>query len=122
MFEWTPSIDHDGRILYSRWDYVDRYNMPFMKLWSTKPDGTNAAGRLRQLHPQSALSRSRPGRFPTRTRSIFTGSGASRDDRRAAGAVGPAGGADGTAAMTRLTPEVCFPETEGWPQSYFAGP
>jgi hypothetical protein len=24
--------------------------------------------------------------------------------------------------MTRLTPEVCFPESEGWPQTYFAGP
>ncbi len=24
--------------------------------------------------------------------------------------------------MTRLTPEVCFPETEGWPKSYFVGP
>ena len=29
---------------------------------------------------------------------------------------------DGEAAMTRLTPEVCFPETEGWPRSYFANP
>ena len=42
MFEWTPSVDHDGRILYARWDYVDRCNMPFMKLWSTLPDGTGA--------------------------------------------------------------------------------
>ena len=24
--------------------------------------------------------------------------------------------------LTRLTPEVCFPETEGWPSSYYAGP
>jgi mono/diheme cytochrome c family protein len=24
--------------------------------------------------------------------------------------------------MTRLTPEVCFPEAENWPQTYFAGP
>ena len=24
MFEWTPSVDPQGRILYSRWDCVDR--------------------------------------------------------------------------------------------------
>jgi predicted carbohydrate-binding protein with CBM5 and CBM33 domain len=33
---------HDGTILYSRWDYVDRSNMPFMSLWSVQPDGANA--------------------------------------------------------------------------------
>ena len=41
MFEWTPSVDRAGRIIYARWDYVDRHNMPFMSLWSTLPDGTN---------------------------------------------------------------------------------
>ena len=22
--EWAPSVDHDGRLIYSRWDYIDR--------------------------------------------------------------------------------------------------
>jgi hypothetical protein len=39
-FEWHPSVMHDGRILYSRWDYVDR-DAPFVSLWSTHPDGTD---------------------------------------------------------------------------------
>ena len=34
----------------------------------------------------------------------------------------PARGADGEAPLTRLTPEVAFPESEGWPQTYFAAP
>jgi mono/diheme cytochrome c family protein len=29
---------------------------------------------------------------------------------------------DGQEPMTRLTPEVCFPESEGWPGTYFASP
>ena len=41
MFEWTPEIAHDGRILHSRWDYVDRDNMPYMGLWAINPDGSN---------------------------------------------------------------------------------
>ena len=40
MFEWTPSVDDQGRILYSRWDYVDRYGQNYMGLWSTRPDGS----------------------------------------------------------------------------------
>ena len=40
-FEWTPSVANDGRILYTRWDYIDRFNGHFFSLWSTNPDGTN---------------------------------------------------------------------------------
>ena len=40
-FEWTPSVAADGRILYTRWDYIDRFNGHFFSLWSTNPDGTN---------------------------------------------------------------------------------
>ena len=29
MFEWEPSVANDGSILYARWDYIDRDNMPF---------------------------------------------------------------------------------------------
>src|SRR5512138_885467 len=28
----------------------------------------------------------------------------------------------GAPPLTRVTPEVCFPETEGWPEHYYANP
>ena len=31
----------DGRILYARWDYIDRFNGHFESLWSANQDGTN---------------------------------------------------------------------------------
>ena len=40
-FEWAPSVANDGRILYTRWDYIDRFNGHFFSLWSANPDGTN---------------------------------------------------------------------------------
>ena len=40
-FEWTPAVANDGRILYSRWDYIDRFNGHFFSLWSANPDGSN---------------------------------------------------------------------------------
>ena len=65
-FEWTPSVAWDGRILYARWDYIDRFNGPFVSLWSTNPDGTGAQLIYKQLHHRGRNARSRRGRSPTR--------------------------------------------------------
>ena len=41
--EWQPSFLQDGRILYTRWDYVDRAASKHHGLWTTNPDGTNSS-------------------------------------------------------------------------------
>jgi hypothetical protein len=120
-FEWTPSIASDGRIFYSRWDYVDRDNMPFMSLWATTPDGAN---------PQLVygnVTRNPYGVFEARSipnsqKIIFT---ASAHHSIAGGSLvlfDPLQGREDTAPLRRLTPEVCFPETEGWPETWYVGP
>lgn len=40
--EWHPSILHDGMIVYTRWDYVDRGFFQAHHPWTTTPDGRNA--------------------------------------------------------------------------------
>ncbi|MBI3119954.1 MAG: hypothetical protein HYZ00_14780, partial [Candidatus Hydrogenedentes bacterium] len=37
--EWHPSVDNNGMIVYSRWDYVDRDSDIAHHLWLTYPDG-----------------------------------------------------------------------------------
>ena len=37
--EWNPSVAHDGRIVYTRWDYVDRDTNIAHHLWTCLPDG-----------------------------------------------------------------------------------
>jgi hypothetical protein len=39
--EWHPSVTNDGRIIYSRWDYVDRDLAAAHHIWICGPDGTN---------------------------------------------------------------------------------
>lgn len=120
-FEWTPSVMNDGRILYSRWDYVDRNNMPYMKLWSVNPDGTN---------PRAVY-----GNFTTDFHSAFEGRSVPQSDKIlftasahhsiTAGTLvllDPSAGCDGLEPLTRLTPEVCFPEVQGWPMTYYVTP
>ena len=37
----TPAVLPDGRILYTRWEYVDRSQVGYHQLWTMNPDGTN---------------------------------------------------------------------------------
>ena len=121
MFEWTPTVAHDGTILYSRWDYVDRDNMPYMGLWSTNPDGTNArivfGNHVRNPHAMFE-ARSIPGS----EKIVFTASGHHSITAGSLVLLDPSRGSEDPGALTRLTPEVCFPETEGWPTTYYANP
>ncbi|MEN9362244.1 MAG: hypothetical protein RL095_3779 [Verrucomicrobiota bacterium] len=39
--EFSPVVSHDGRIVYTRWDYVDRGAEQAHHLWTTSPDGCN---------------------------------------------------------------------------------
>lgn len=121
MFEWTPSVHPDGRILYARWDYVDRWNMPFMSLWSTLPDGTGARA-IYGNYTQNPHCVFEARAIPGSQKLIFTASGHHANTGGSLVLLDPNVGADGPAPITRLTPEVCFPETEGWPKSYFANP
>ncbi len=120
-FEWTPSVAGDGRILYARWDYIDRFNGPFMSLWSTNPDGTN---------PQLVY-----GNFTTKPQCVFEARSIPNSHKIVFTAAAHHSNMGGSLAildrnrgyefeepLTRLTPEVCFPETEGWPDHYYANP
>lgn len=39
--EWSPVVTNDGRIIYSRWDYVDRSFSKGQHPWISNPDGRN---------------------------------------------------------------------------------
>jgi hypothetical protein len=111
--EWDPSVLPDGRIIYTRWDYINRHNTWFQSLWVTKPDGTSTAhyyGNYTKNPCVTAEARSIPG-----SRKVV--STAAAHHFFTAGSiilVDPQKGQDGAGPLTRITPEVKFPETEGW--------
>ena len=120
-FEWTPSVAHDGRILYARWDYIDRFNGHFMSLWSTNPDGTNSqlvygnfTKKPQCIFEAQPIPNSRKLVFTGTAHHSITGGSLALLDRRL--------GTEFERPLTRLTPEVCFPEAEGWPNCYYAAP
>jgi hypothetical protein len=121
MFEWTPEISHDGSILFSRWDYIDRDNMPYMGLWAMSPDGLNPRviyGNYTKA-PHCVFE---PKPIPGSHKIIFTASGHHSQTMGSLVLLDPSVGTEGSAPLRRLTPEVPFPEIESWPKTYYASP
>ncbi|MHC4368024.1 MAG: HzsA-related protein [Planctomycetota bacterium] len=120
-FEWTPSVAADGRILYARWDYIDRFNGPFMSLWSTNATGTNPQlvyGNYTE-RPQCVFE-ARP--VPNSHKLVFTAAAHHSNMGGSLVLLDRTRGTEYERPLTRLTPDVCFPETEGWPRHYYANP
>jgi hypothetical protein len=42
LSESTPSVMNDGRILYTRWEYVDKGVIAVQSLWAMRPDGSGS--------------------------------------------------------------------------------
>jgi len=51
----TPSVLPDGRILYTRWEYVDRSQVDFHHLWTLNPDGTGQMVYYGNMHPGTVM-------------------------------------------------------------------
>lgn len=109
--EWDPCLLNDGRVIYTRWDYVDRNAVHYEQLWSALPDGSNARIYYgNNTWNPTGIWEARA--IPGSTRIMAT---AAPHHGMSAGSVilvDPARGVDGQEPLTRLTPDVRFPESE----------
>lgn len=107
--DFTPYVLEDGRILYTRWEYVDRPAIPIQSLWTINPDGTGLAGYYgnRVLSPATFMD-VRP--IPGTTRILCTMTGHNGPARGAIGIVDRAKGVNAQAAIENLTPDVPVPK------------
>ena len=120
-FEWTPALAHDGRILYARWDYIDRFNGPFISLWSAMQDGTNPQlvyGNYTKKF--QCVFEARP--IPNSNKLIFTAAAHHSSIGGALVLLDRTKGTEFERPLKKITPEVIYPETEGWPDTYYANP
>ncbi|MCL2710234.1 MAG: hypothetical protein FWE95_05080 [Planctomycetaceae bacterium] len=127
--EWNPSVLNDGRIVYSRWDYVDRSAAHFHGLWAGNPDGTAPVVLFGNYTMELSIA-FQPRAIPNSNKIAFIagahhanigGSLVLFDPAKAK--YDPITGEDCFSSLERLTPEVVFPETsEGWPTSFYSSP
>ena len=109
--EWDPSVLNDGRVIYTRWDYVDRNAVHYQQLWTIRPDGSDPRAFYgnNTLHPVGVWEAQA---VPGSTRVMAT---AAAHHAMTAGSIillDVAKGVDGLEPITRLTPDALFPESE----------
>jgi hypothetical protein len=56
----TPWLLPDGRVIYERWEYVDRSRVAFHHLWTFNPDGTGQMVYYGNLHPGTLMIDAKP--------------------------------------------------------------
>ena len=56
----TPWTLPDGRVIYERWEYVDRSRVAFHHLWTANPDGTGQMIYYGNLHPGTLMIDAKP--------------------------------------------------------------
>ena len=109
--EWFPAVSNTGHILYARWDYIDRDAVTHQNLWATRPDGTNPVALWGNATPRPHCTfQMQP--VPNSSKIIFA---ASAHHSIAGGPiclVDPTKHDNDQAAITRITPEIPFPEAE----------
>ena len=114
--EWQPSVNNDGMIVYTRWDYVDRDSDIAHHAWLTTPDGRDA----RAFHGNYPVDRTLRPWMEMNIRAI---PGSRKYVATAAPHHGQAYGSlvlldpaveddNAMSQLKRLTPEVAFPESE----------
>jgi len=105
LMDFTPSVLNDGRIIYTRWEYVDRAACPIQSLWAISPDGTGLTG----FYGNRVLS---PGTFmdaqpvPGTNNVIATATNHNGPCRGGIVLIDPSKGANSKESVTNLTPEV----------------
>ena len=105
LMDFTPSALDDGRIIYTRWEYVDRAACPIQSLWAINPDGTGLTG----FYGNRVIS---PGTFmdaqpvPGTGQILATATNHNGSCRGGIVAIDPSKGANAPEAVRNLTPDV----------------
>ena len=105
LMDFTPSVLNDGRIVYTRWEYVDRPACPIQSLWAIKPDGTG----LSVFYGNRVIS---PGTFmdaqpiPGTNQVVATATNHNGSCRGGIVAIDPSKGVNSPKAIRNLTPEI----------------
>jgi hypothetical protein len=119
--EWQPSVTHDGRIIYTRWDYVDRHGCTAHLPWITTLDGRDS----RAVHGNFAPRPARPDMeldvraVPDSQKYVATAAPHHGQSFGSLVLVDPrVEDDDAMAPVRRITPDVGFPESQGGDEAY----
>lgn len=119
--DFTPSVLDDGRIVYSRWEYVDRPAIPIQSLWTIHPDGTGLSVYFgnRVLSPATFME---PRAIPGGETVLCLLTAHNGPCQGAVGIIDRRRGVNAQAAIRNLTPEVEIGAVERGDGNFVRGP
>ena len=120
--EWAPSVSNDGKILWTRWDYIDRHGCTVHHPWQMSLNGSDP----RQVQGNYTIRRNRSDTemdvraIPGSKKLVATGGPHHGQNYGSLVVIDPSQAAledkDDMSAVRRLTPDVGFPESQGGAQ------
>ncbi|MBE0536007.1 MAG: hypothetical protein IH624_10090, partial [Phycisphaerae bacterium] len=112
----TPWPLPDGRIIYERWEYVDRSRVGFHHLWTCNPDGTGQMVYYGNMHPHTLMIDARPVPGTDDVVAIFSPEHGRAEHAGAVTVVSPKKGPDDKPSARRISKE------DNWRDAYALGP
>jgi len=104
----TPWALPDGRILYTRWEYVDRSQVHYHHLWTMNPDGTGQMVYYGNLNPGTAMLDAKPIPGTDKIVAVFSPGHGRTEHRGAIAIVSPKTGPDDKASAREITTDKEF--------------
>ena len=120
--DFTPAVLASGKVIFSRWEYVDRPAIPIQSLWTINPDGTRLEGFFgnRSLSPATFMdAREIPG---SKGKILCVLTSHNGPCRGAIGIIDPSVGGNAQEAITNLTPEINIGRVDKGSGNHIRGP
>lgn len=99
----TPWVLPDGRILYQRWEYVDRSQVDYHHLWTANPDGTGQMVFYGNQHPGIVMIDAKPVPGSSQVVAIFSPGHGQREHAGAVALIQTGLGPDDPSAVRYVT-------------------
>ncbi|MEE8452970.1 MAG: discoidin domain-containing protein [Thermoguttaceae bacterium] len=107
--EWEPSVMNNGRLVYCRWDYINRHDVRYQSLWAIAPDGTTTSHFYGNYSPSPCMT-TEPRAVPGSQKVVCTTAAHHSYSAGSIVLVDTRKGQDGLEPLKRITPEISFPE------------
>lgn len=119
--DYLPSMMHDGRVIYTRWEYTDKPLWRAQKLWTINPDGTQVSTYWGNQSVWPDLMKDARA-IPGTRRVMFTGCGHHDWFAGSVGIINPDHGYNFPNGLTKVTAEVPWPEVGNGPTDPIESP
>jgi len=115
----TPWTLPDGRVLYLRWEYVDRSQVDYHHLWTSNPDGTGQMVYYGNLNPGTVMIDAKPIPNTGKVVAIFSPGHGRREHDGVVTVVDPTQGPDEPGSARPITREATYRDPWAFSEDLF---